>query len=61
VDQFDDLTRTLESMSSLQCTTLPVTGNGKMVGLLTLENIGELILINSALSENHLTRKKMQS
>ncbi|MCX8494741.1 MAG: site-2 protease family protein [Akkermansiaceae bacterium] len=61
VDQFDDLTRTLESMTSLQCSTLPVTGNGKMVGLLTLENIGELILINSALSENHLTRKKMQS
>ena len=61
VDQFDDLTRTLESMTNLQCATLPVTGNGKMVGLLTLENIGELILINSALSESSSARTKTLS
>lgn len=46
------LRRTLESMHARQCGTLPVMRDGRIVGLLTLENISEMIMINSAL-EHH--------
>lgn len=50
VDASDDLTRTLESMGSNQCSSQPVFGGDEVVGLLTLENIGELVMINSAMA-----------
>jgi len=36
-------------MNQTQCSTVPVLRNGKLAGLLTLENVGELIMISSAL------------
>ncbi len=36
-------------MSQAQCSTVPVVRGGALVGLLTLENVGEMIMISSAL------------
>jgi len=50
VDGSDSLNRTVESMHAKQCATLAVTQAGRVVGLLTLENVSEMILINAAIS-----------
>jgi Zn-dependent protease/predicted transcriptional regulator len=50
VNDTDVLTPTLESMGKNEWATLPVMGGGRIVGLLTLENIGELIMVNAALA-----------
>ncbi len=49
------LRRTVESMQADQCATLPVIQDGRMTGLLTLENISEMIMINNALEQNRAT------
>jgi predicted transcriptional regulator len=36
-------------MNEVSCTTVPVEEDGRLVGLLTLENVGELIMVSSAL------------
>jgi CBS domain-containing protein len=38
-----------------ECRTLPVTRNGKLAGLLTSENVGEFLMIQSALGAQHKT------
>ncbi len=50
VDSSDSLNRTVESMHARQWATLVVTHAGRVVGLLTLENVSEMILINAAIS-----------
>ena len=50
VNDTDALTPTLESMGKNEWATLPVMNGGQLVGLLTLENIGELIMVNAALA-----------
>jgi Zn-dependent protease/predicted transcriptional regulator len=50
------LEQTLEQMRREGCRTVPVFETGKMVGLLTLENISELIMVRSALSGSARTR-----
>ena len=54
VDDSASLTRTVESMHATKCGTLPVMQGGRVVGLLTLENISETIMVNSAL--DHASR-----
>jgi Zn-dependent protease/CBS domain-containing protein len=49
VNETDVLTPTLETMSRNQCATAPVMGGGRVVGLLTLENIGELVMVSEGL------------
>jgi Zn-dependent protease/predicted transcriptional regulator len=49
VDEATPLEGAVESMRARQCATMPVVTGGYIVGLLTLENIGEMIMINSAL------------
>ncbi|HOY57719.1 MAG TPA: site-2 protease family protein [Verrucomicrobiota bacterium] len=49
VDEAAFLKRAVESMHSLQCATLPVMSDGRIVGLLTLENVSETLMINAAL------------
>jgi len=44
----DPLDRTLERMSQEGCATLAVIDDDKLAGLLTLENIGELVMVKSA-------------
>jgi Zn-dependent protease/predicted transcriptional regulator len=60
IDETDALTPTLEFMANNRCASLPVIQGRRIVGLLTLENIGELIMVKSALSshpEDHLPGK----
>lgn len=52
VNEADILTRTLETMRANQCATVPVLGAGQLVGLLTLENISEVLVVNAALGGN---------
>lgn len=42
------LERTLETMRQNECKTVPVADDGHIVGLLTLENISELVMLRSA-------------
>jgi len=44
----DPLDKTLERMSREGCATLAVMNGSKLVGLLTLENNGELVTVKSA-------------
>ena len=47
----DELASALDSMRQGQCTTAPVIAEGRIVGLLTLENVGEVLMVNSALAQ----------
>jgi CBS domain-containing protein len=49
VDELSPLKQAVESMHSRQCASVPVSRGGAVVGLLTLENINEMLMINSAL------------
>jgi len=46
----DPLDRVFEHMRQRECATLPVLSQGRLVGLLTLENVAELLMVNSALN-----------
>ena len=50
VDERAPLKGAVESMHARQCATVPVVTTEGIVGLLTLENIGEMISINAALA-----------
>ena len=49
VEDATPLTRAFETMQEKECGTLPVTQGGRLIGLLTLENVSEMIMINAAL------------
>lgn len=49
VDEDDDLHAALSRMRSGRCSSVPVVHHGRLVGLLTLENVGELMMVNAAL------------
>jgi CBS domain-containing protein len=49
VDEAAPLKPAVESMHARQCATVPVMASGRLVGLLTLENISEMIMVNSAM------------
>jgi Zn-dependent protease/predicted transcriptional regulator len=48
VDAAGPLKGAFETMQKRQCATIPVLASGRMIGLLTLENISEMIMINAA-------------
>jgi Zn-dependent protease len=43
------LDQVFQRMNETKCSTVPVVEEGRLVGLLTLENVGELIMVSSAL------------
>jgi Zn-dependent protease/predicted transcriptional regulator len=49
VDEAAPLKSAVEAMHARQCATMPVVAGGRMVGLLTLENISEMIMVNAAM------------
>ena len=44
-------------LQSCACRTLPVTERGRLVGLLTAENVGELVMVQAALEEAERGRR----
>jgi Zn-dependent protease/predicted transcriptional regulator len=50
VDSLEMLETAFAKLKGCDCRTLPVTSNGKLVGLLTMDNLGEFMRIQSALS-----------
>ncbi|MBL9212496.1 MAG: CBS domain-containing protein, partial [Opitutaceae bacterium] len=57
VEDSAPLTGTVESMQGKPCSTLAVTRAGQVVGLLTLENVSEMIMINAALEQSARSHK----
>jgi Zn-dependent protease/CBS domain-containing protein len=51
VDAGDSLRETVTRMHTLPCATMPVTSDGRLVGLLTFENVSELVVIRDALGK----------
>jgi len=49
VDEAASLQGAVETMRARQCATMPVVAGGSMVGLLTLENVTEMIMVNAAM------------
>ena len=49
VDASTALSAALECLRASGCASAPVVENGRLVGLLTLENVSELMMINAAL------------
>jgi len=56
VDGADMLDTAFARLQSCDCHTLPVTNRGALVGLLTMENVGEFLRIQSALAGSPRTR-----
>jgi Zn-dependent protease len=52
VDAGDMLDTAFARLQSCACHTLPVTSRGALVGLLTMDNLGEFLLIQSALGRS---------
>lgn len=50
----DPLEKGFEVLRQGVCTTVPVLDNGRLVGLLTLENLGELVMVNSSLRRSKI-------
>jgi len=56
VDGADMLDAAFARLQSCNCHTLPVTSRGALVGLLTMENVGEFLLIQSAVGRSPRSR-----
>lgn len=57
VDETAPLQGAVETMRLRQCTTVPVMAGGRMAGLLTLENISEMIMVNTAMERRAAARR----
>jgi Zn-dependent protease len=49
VEDTEMLAATFQRMRDSGCSAVPVVHDGRLIGLITLENVGELMMINSAL------------
>jgi Zn-dependent protease len=49
VDSYEMLETAFTKMQSCECHTMPVTHGGQLIGLLTMDNVGEFIAIQAAL------------
>jgi len=50
VDEAEMLETAFARLQDCQCPTLPVTSRGRLVGLVTTENVGEFVMIQAALN-----------
>ena len=57
VDAGEPLDEALERMQESECPLLPVTQSGRLVGILTLENVGELMMLSNAIRRRTGQRK----
>ncbi|MCU0784196.1 MAG: site-2 protease family protein [Verrucomicrobia bacterium] len=51
VEASDPLRAAFDKIRRGECSTVPVLQEGRLVGLLTLENVGELVMVNEASSQ----------
>jgi Zn-dependent protease len=51
VDENEVLFRVFQRMQERSCPIVPVTRRGQVVGMITLENVGELLMVRSALRQ----------
>jgi predicted transcriptional regulator len=64
VEEASSLQSAVESMRARRCATMPVVAAGRIVGLLTLENISEMIMVNAAMDHQgvaHLLPPKLST
>lgn len=56
-DSHDMLETALARLRECNCRTLPVVHNGQLVGMLTMDNVGEFLMIQSALRQARFARQ----
>lgn len=56
VEDTEMLQATFDRMQQNNCRMMPVTRDGRLIGLVTLENVGELMMIHSALERRRPPR-----
>jgi len=56
-DSHEMLEPALATLRDCKCRSLPVLHDGQLVGLLTLDNVGEFLMIQAALRQAQQTRK----
>ncbi len=56
----DMLETTLARLQNCGCRTMPVLRNGQLVGLVTMDNIGEFLMIQTALSGGRMSSWKLR-
>ena len=56
IDASEMLERASTRLQECDCHTLPVTQGGRLVGLLTMENLGEFLMIKAALEASRRSR-----
>ena len=56
VDSTDMLEAVMERLQACACHTLPVVHGGQLVGLVTMDNVGEFVMIHAALAGTHASR-----
>jgi predicted transcriptional regulator len=57
VEASEMLERASQRLQECDCHTLPVTQGGRLVGLLTMENLGEFLMIRAALEASRHQRQ----
>jgi Zn-dependent protease/CBS domain-containing protein len=61
VDSHDMLEKAVAHLRECGCRSLPVLHNGSLVGILTMENVGEFIMIQKALGRGRTPSPAVQS
>lgn len=56
IDSTDMLEGVMERLQACACHTLPIMHDGQLVGLVTMDNVGEFVMIRAALAGSQASR-----